>query len=340
MPATRTPAPRPARPAFTLIELLVVISIIALLIGILLPVLGSSREEARAIACGSNLRQITIAFETYIADNKEFYPPAYVYPENAWNGAGNGSFQWRLATQFGTGGGTGYAHWSYFLVNNSVIDENAFSCPTMENGGHPATNPFPDAEHPDQNPGGGSGIDRQAKYMAYAGSEAIIPRNKFAPTNVTPNRLVRASEVINGSDTISATEMIDSFSAISTGGGGGGGGISKSHRSIQPFWNPGNTGQASTWVSPNFTTYVDPASLRTYPDALAAAGTIETTPLDAVGRHHASIDKEQGGTANFAFVDGHVERATVQDTLTNFQWGERFYGLSGAPAVNRSFNGY
>jgi prepilin-type N-terminal cleavage/methylation domain-containing protein len=60
---------------FTLIELLVVISIIALLIGILLPVLGSARASARDSVSLSNVRQIgSIAMTNFVMDHKGLYP--------------------------------------------------------------------------------------------------------------------------------------------------------------------------------------------------------------------------------------------------------------------------
>ena len=59
---------------FTLIELLVVISIIALLIGILLPSLAAAREVARAMDCSSRMRQLAFAAEIYSGENDEFYP--------------------------------------------------------------------------------------------------------------------------------------------------------------------------------------------------------------------------------------------------------------------------
>ena len=62
---------------FTLIELLVVISIIALLIGILLPALGAARNTARDLKCLANQRQMGVGFHAYASEYKQFLPPAF-----------------------------------------------------------------------------------------------------------------------------------------------------------------------------------------------------------------------------------------------------------------------
>jgi prepilin-type N-terminal cleavage/methylation domain-containing protein len=65
------------RKGFTLIELLVVISIISVLMAILAPSLRRAREQARFVACKSNLKSYGVLAFMYIDDNDGKMPSAW-----------------------------------------------------------------------------------------------------------------------------------------------------------------------------------------------------------------------------------------------------------------------
>lgn len=92
--------------AFTLIELLVVVAIIALLMAILLPALSNAREQAKGVACATNLRGIGLAHAIYQDENQG----------------------WCLTRVSGT---SGFKYWPETLYEAGIVaSTKAFLCPS------------------------------------------------------------------------------------------------------------------------------------------------------------------------------------------------------------------
>lgn len=110
--------------AFTLIELLVVIAIIAILAALLLPALARAKQKGQQAVCLSNLRQIGIAFQIYLADHSDHFPDRRDLKSSLPGG-------WRPWTSWPPSDPR--AGWAMAAFSNECPNLKVWSCPTAMN---------------------------------------------------------------------------------------------------------------------------------------------------------------------------------------------------------------
>ena len=110
------------RVAFTLIELLVVIAIITILAAMLLPALARSKAAGLSASCKSNLHQIGLAVNMYVADFQKY--PHYT-----------------------SGFGTAQQYWDGMILPLASNNRRLFACPANKTGAPWTNSMFPNSSY-------------------------------------------------------------------------------------------------------------------------------------------------------------------------------------------------
>lgn len=143
---------------FTIVELLVTVGVIALLVGLLFPALGSIRRASMDTHCRSNLRQMAVALGSYFLSNDEYFPisshttgtpsdPAAWLQSLAKHGFA-GEVRRCPADPFADGRPTSYATNAYFEPLVAGIDFDPFTGRAIPGGRTSAISRQPQVPHP------------------------------------------------------------------------------------------------------------------------------------------------------------------------------------------------
>ncbi len=300
---------------FTLVELLTVLAVMSLLMGILFPALHQARESARQLVCSSNLNQIGKAMGVYVADTT-FYPAAYLYDDDTTEDP-------RIL------------HWSGLFVQQGLLHEDVFGCPSLRCDGLPPSHTRDDNLEDGQVNVTPGLEDLQVDRCAYTVNEALLPRNRFTEGfegACRVSRYVRAACLRGSSGTILATEWTDNWLLLAQDG------VCRSYLPIHGFQGIGPMGEdrydLNLVGSSSDHPCLETSLFRQLPLDLLSdnPSPARTSPprLDWVGRFH----KGRAGLTNFLYADGHMECKSIYDTLgTEFEWGRGIYSVKGGMKV-------
>jgi prepilin-type N-terminal cleavage/methylation domain-containing protein/prepilin-type processing-associated H-X9-DG protein len=160
-----------AKKGFTLVELLVVIGIIAILISLLMPALGKVRNQALAISCANNQRQLYHVALMFSTDNKGNLPSPGVPPE-APTDPDVTKYRWWASPDWGKADVTAGVLHNYVPGQQAALD--LIKCPG-DNG--------------ESTQGGGPNVSGEVRNMSYSFN---------AQTNDSTDRLRGGGGIVPG----------------------------------------------------------------------------------------------------------------------------------------------